>query len=1423
MSLGFIGKTLHGIGHSLGSGIRNIVSAVSGLGEAVIHAPVALWHSVWDYAKDLLGVPDPADYEGLLVTKTGTVEFLPVIYGRRSVGGTVLHMETAGSSNEYLWIAYALCDADNPVEQIDQILVNDTVVFTAGASVSSRFDGNILIEYTLGDHVTQPFPTLESGSAGLWTAERLVLNTCAVAIRFKWDKDKFSGAPKVVFTVKGMKVLDVNKLPSDTTRYYSVSPADHLFDYLTNPIYGKGLSITDGVDLDLASFRSAKTYGEQLVDPWYGAVAQHTRFEQNAVVSGGKPLVGNIRNLLVAMRGTLPYSQGLFYCLVDRDYAASEYPGGAYYDFNESNIVGGWTFASGDVTTRYNRIKVTFPNEDPKFNYKPDYVVVQSEAFRRQDGGRLLETTANFANITNQYRVLDIGSILLRKSRNQIAAKFVAMPSAIEVTAGTIVTITHSTPGWSGKLFRATKVEPRPDGLVSVSVTEHEPTSYDLSLPNEIPTSPDTNLPDVTVVPDVTGLALVSDESVLIIANDGTLVPRIHCTWTPSTNIFVDGYDIEYKRSVDPDSKYVPAGSPNSVTTDEIYIENVTETVDYDVRIRARNSAGFSGAWTSVLNHTVIGKTSNPADVVGFNFALSKDGVTLSWTKNTDKDLAKYEVRVGGTAWGTGDSFLLQTDTTKYTVQSLVTGSNVFRIKAIDTGGRYSTNAVTTATTLVVTAPSAPTVTASLSGSDLIVDWSDATQSFDIDKYILKYQNGTSTAFDTATLLTETKSNTFSMQLTTNIQRTYMVEAVDIFGNVGSVGSVTYTPSSQTTIAFQAFAISNQNVTLSWNDPSNELPIVEYILKEGSSWTLASEVVRTKSLSYTITGSWGGDKTFWIAAVDSAQDAMNRASGTLDNHGTEASQIVTLNPPNQVSVGTPTFSEGSIVFSWGAPISDLPIDYYILTRGSSRVVIDNIKSTSYSLIPDWSGLEYFYVTPVNTAGISGTESQIDATVIVPNAPTIGAYSIVSDRVEFSWSYPAGTNDYTGSLPVKSYDIRYDGGTGTFSAATPILVTGTDAFSRKVDWANVRRFWVTPIDSSGNFGTSSVTSVTIGVPNPVSILPQVVDNNVLLNWTDATNTLPIDHYEIRRGVDYATAEIIGTLLARFTVIFETVSGTFVYWVTGYDTAGNAGTSVQISVGVSEPPDYVLYSAASDTGFTGTKTNVYVNSNGDLNLPVNTTETVADHFVNNSWDQPIDQINAGYPIYIEPTPTTASYVRQWDLGVTLQNLSVTMDITYAVIDGNIVLSDTAASRWSMYISTSTDGTTWTDYPVNSFKIFAPNFRYIKVTVDVVTDTGDDLLEITDIRYTVDVKERTDAGTGTVTTASAGAVVTFNKAFADISSLTVTPSFDTAGGGTLNSVYAIYDFEDVPNPTSFKVYLYDQNGTQITGNFSWNARGH
>lgn len=89
---------------------------------------------------------------------------------------------------------------------------------------------------------------------------------------------------------------------------------------------------------------------------------------------------------------------------------------------------------------------------------------------------------------------------------------------------------------------------------------------------------------------------------------------------------------------------------------------------------------------------------------------------------------------------------------------------------------------------------------------------------------------------------------------------------------------------------------------------------------------------------------------------------------------------------------------------------------------------------------------------------------------------------------------------------------------------------------------------------------------------------------------------------------------------------------------------------------------------------------------------------------------------------------------------------------------------------------------------------------------------------LRLRLDAKTIRDQGQDSVTDATNGKVVSFNKSFVDIKSITVTAAYNAS-----YPVLAVYDFVDTPNPTEFTAYLYRvDTGAKVTGDFRWEVSG-
>lgn len=93
---------------------------------------------------------------------------------------------------------------------------------------------------------------------------------------------------------------------------------------------------------------------------------------------------------------------------------------------------------------------------------------------------------------------------------------------------------------------------------------------------------------------------------------------------------------------------------------------------------------------------------------------------------------------------------------------------------------------------------------------------------------------------------------------------------------------------------------------------------------------------------------------------------------------------------------------------------------------------------------------------------------------------------------------------------------------------------------------------------------------------------------------------------------------------------------------------------------------------------------------------------------------------------------------------------------------------------------------------------------------------LIELSNLTIRLDVKRENDGGAvNAVSTDVSGTPVFFNKPFKDVESITVSVKETTR-------YFAMYDFVDIPNPTNFKVYVFDNNGVRASKVVTWAARG-
>jgi predicted phage tail protein len=591
--------------------------------------------------------------------------------------------------------------------------------------------------------------------------------------------------------------------------------------------------------------------------------------------------------------------------------------------------------------------------------------------------------------------------------------------------------------------------------------------------------------------------------------------------------------------------------------------------------------------------------------------------------------------------------------------------------------------------------------------------------------------------------------------------------------------------------------VAGLSLMLSWTGSAARY-VVTYQQANGQQVTLTQD---QQSLDIENV-SQGASYTFTVTAVS-----------TLGFSSQVVSYTTTINAPPMVYPAdvaslSAQITGGGVLLSWNDIEDPMLYDYEIREGSSwSNSISLGFFAGTNATVPPLPSNNYQWMIKARDKLLNESVDATTATLLVsaPLAPLVQA-SLVGQNYVLSWTTPLSM------FPIDHYVISTETSASSSGTATvyplQLALAYTTQYQSKANFVGSQSFWVTAVDVAGNASPQALVQITINAPSQPVVTTQVIDNNVLLYWSDSTQSLPVLTYQISKGATALTATVIGTKSGLFTTVFETVAGTYTYWIEGIDSAGNVGTAGSITACVNAPPDYVLHSDIF-SNFEGILTNAVL-ADGVIALPVDTTSTWAEHFIENNWNSPNDQINAGYPIYGEPTLVNGSYEEIIDYGATLAATNVTVTPTTQVIAGNPSTSITISCS-----NTSGSGP-WTDYP-NTSQVYLTNFRWIKVCLTVNSEDNVSLIEVSSLEIKLDVKLKNDAGTAlAVASDTGGTNVSFNVAFVDVTSINVTPQGSTP-------VTALYEFIASAYPTNFQIFLFDANGNRVAGTVSWSAKGY
>ena len=427
-------------------------------------------------------------YSGTLLNKQSNNAQIPVIYGQRRVGGTRVFMATSGTDNAYLYLVLVLCEGE--IQECGDVYINDVI------STDSRYSGLVTINKHLGSD-SQTADTMLTGAGIDWTTNHRLRGLAYIACKFKWDANVFGSLPTIHCDIKGRKVYD----PRNSTTAYSTNPALCWRDYLTNSRFGKGLAAGS---IDDTAVTAAANKCDTLVTPYTGA-SQIKLFECNAIIDTSRSIIDNCRVLLSGMRGLMPYSEGKYGVIVE-----DQKVGSTAFDFTEDHIIGGISIESERKKDKYNRVIATFAN--PAKGWQSDNIEwpktnsTDHNTYLSEDNSTELVGRIDLPTITSPYTAEDIAELVVKRSRDALKVGLVVTSEGLKCSVGDIISITHSTCGWSAKEFRIMAVTLNPDCSVQLECLEHQDNIYPWGTKSEEASTPDTNLP-VRHLNDITSMS----------------------------------------------------------------------------------------------------------------------------------------------------------------------------------------------------------------------------------------------------------------------------------------------------------------------------------------------------------------------------------------------------------------------------------------------------------------------------------------------------------------------------------------------------------------------------------------------------------------------------------------------------------------------------------------------------------------------------------------------------------------------------------------------------------------------------------------------------------------------------------------------------------------------------------------------------
>jgi len=1245
-------------------------------------------------------------------------------------------------------------------------------------------------------------------------------NIAYLAITLK-ASEKLSGNPTITSIVEGRKIWT----PSGVR--FSRNPAWIVYDILTgtywDPEKGRNEPVGLGLPLelvDLESFTEAAAYCDELVDG-------EPRFTLDYVIDTQKSAIDHLTDILSCFRGAL-IARDKIALYIDKPVSAP------YKSIGLDNIIeGSFTWWQRPEDEIYNRVVIEWVN--PDMHWEQTVSTFENEADIAERG--IVERRYQLYGITRAAQAARMGAYLLDVSNGSInMCQFALSIKDSDIEVGDVIAITHDLPGWENKWFRVIKLEDQGDDTIVVTASEYVAEAYN-DRAMDITLTIDTNIPNPFNILPPNNLQAVEWGYQ---TPSGAHIANLDLTWDPPDD--ASARVEEYAIYVTYDGKRRFQGT----TKDTAFtVSNLPIVSSLLVEVEAV-SVFHEHSTPLQLYTSIVGVDNPPSDVTGVSAQLTKDGIVVTWDPNTDIDIDHYVVQLG-TVWD-GQPDYIQSKTTRVTLPVETAGIVDILVKAVDNARNESINAAHVS--VDVPTPEVPwDVTFDSSEEQLLV-----TNSGDIiarlkvtitpltypyiDQYELQWKLSSQSEWTGRALLKhETPIEYHIAPVSSGMNYDVRVRSLDVFGlasawnTYSGINIIGKTSPPDDVTNFVAHA-ARDRINLTWSAVGN-LDWSHYEIREGASWDTGETIAQVSATTYQTPNPSNGP--WWIKAVDT--------TGNYSVNAAQASIVVT--PPTSQNLSAQTI-DNNVRLTWSTTIGTFILDTHEIRCGSSLATAEVIGKSdkTFDIIQEIQAGEYTYwVVPIDAAGNEGNAASVKVSVDDPPDFVLRndfqtdwqGYSVLNLSPQLSLLSPSkltSLHDFT-ALDFDGVDDYVDCGTDSSLFPNNITIEA---------WVKARTLfrWNGIISNFTSWGTGfglqmgteqNIAAMVSGTYLKTSWQPSTEVWYHIAATHDATTNLNvlyvngIKEAEVTQAVSYEAnpKTYIGVFYTSPSLFFDGLITEVRIWNVARTAQQIADWKDRTLAG--DEPGLVGYWRAQETWKLTPETNTLPDLSGhgnDGNIygaqRYTPTVTAIAPTANYSRDQLTAMgyasrdamIAAGLNYRAQPTPDTAQFVEVYDAGTVIASTNIRVTLDQTAVVGSVTPTVTISTRKLL-----TDP--WTDFPAGQNPVFATNFRYVKVKVDYSKPAADNtsFLVLNELETVLSSKIKNDTGVAYVS--ANPTTVNFNVDFVDVQGITVTPQGTTP-------LLAVVDFDDVPHPASFDVYLFNgATGAPATGQVRWTARGY